>query len=103
VGNDPSAILIALGVLLVLTLVMRWVFAPPRTRHVVRPVDAAESSDLGLLTVVVSGVERRDALRQKALLDEAGIRCSLSRRRDGRLDVLVFAGDADAARLWLGV
>ena len=35
------------------------------------------------------------------LLQDAGIRSSSSKRRDGRLDVLVFHADADAARLIL--
>jgi hypothetical protein len=32
------------------------------------------------------------------MLSEAGIRCSLSRRDDGRVDVLVFSGDHNRAR-----
>ena len=36
------------------------------------------------------------------MLGEAGIRSSMSKRRDGMLDVLVFHGDADAARILLG-
>jgi hypothetical protein len=37
-------------------------------------------------------------LRQRSRLSEAGIRASLSRRRDGRFDVLVFRANAEAAR-----
>lgn len=102
VGNDPSAVLIALGVVLVLALVLRWVFRPSRPRQIRRPPDAADSPDLGLLTVIVSGVARSDALRRRAVLGDAGIRSSMSKRRDGTLDVLVFHGDADAARILLG-
>ena len=101
-GNDPSALIIAVVVVLALGLVLRWVFRPARPRAVVRPVDAADSPDLGLLTVVVSGLERQQALRQRSRLQDARIRSSMSRRRDGRFDVLVFHGDADAARLLLG-
>jgi hypothetical protein len=36
------------------------------------------------------------------VLGEAGIRSSMSRRRDGLLDVLVFHRDADSARILLG-
>jgi hypothetical protein len=100
--DSPSAVLIALGVVLVLALVLRWVFRPSRPRMVDRPVDAADSPDLGLLTVIVTGVERRDALRRRAVLGEAGMRSSMSRRRDGRFDVLVFHADAEAARSLLG-
>lgn len=101
-GSDPYALLTALGVVLLLALVMRWVFRPSR-RHPIttRPVDAAASADLGLLTVIVAGVDRHGALRRRALLGDAGIRSSMSRRRDGLLDVLVFRTDADAARLLL--
>jgi hypothetical protein len=101
VGNDPSALIIAVVVVLLLALVLRWVFRPSRPRQGIRPVDAAESADLGLLTVVVSGLDRQQALRQRARLQDARIRSSMSRRRDGHFDVLVFHGDADAARLLL--
>jgi hypothetical protein len=102
VGNDPSAVLTALGAVLVLALVMRWAFRPSRPRQASRPVDATDSPDLGLLTVIVSGVDRSEALRRRAVLGEAGIRSSMSRRRDGTFDVLVFHADADAARILLG-
>jgi hypothetical protein len=99
VGNDPSALIVAVVVVLLLALVLRWVFAPSRPRRVTsRPVDAAESPNLGLLTVVAAGLPRQEALRQRAVLQEAAIRSSMSRRRDGRYDVLVFRADADAAR-----
>jgi hypothetical protein len=101
VGNDPSAIIVAVVVILLLSLVMRWVFRPSRPRAAVRPVDAAESPDLGLLTVIESGLDRQTALERRAVLGEAGIRSSMSKRRDGRLDVLVFHGDANRARTLL--
>ena len=100
-GNDPSAILTAVAVVLGLSAVLRWVFRPSRPRQGGRPLDAAESAELGLLTVVTTADGRQDALRQRALLQEAGIRSSMSRRRDGRFDVLVFSADADAARMRL--
>ena len=103
VGNDPAPGIIAIVVVLLLALVLRWVFRPSRPRAGARPVDAAESADLGLLTVVVTGVSRDDAMHRRATLGDAGIRSSMSRRRDGDLDVLVFHGDADAARLLLNV
>jgi hypothetical protein len=102
VGNDPSAVLTALGAVLLLALVMRWAFRPSRPRQSTRPVDATDSPDLGLLTVIVSGIDRSEALRRRAVLGEAGIRSSMSRRRDGTFDVLVFHPDAGAARFLLG-
>ena len=85
----------------VLALILRWVFRPSHPRQAGRMVDAAESPDLGLLTVVQSGVERNAAMQQRAVLGEAGIRSSMSKRRDGALDVLVFHADADRARILL--
>jgi hypothetical protein len=102
VGNDPSAVLIAFGVVLALGFVLRWVFRPSFPRVMRRPPDASDSPDLGLLTVIVSGVDRAEALRRRAVLGDAGIRSSMSKRRDGSLDVLVFHRDADAARILLG-
>lgn len=101
-GNDPSAGIIAILVILLLALVLRWVFRPSRPRVATRPVDASESPNLGLLTVVVAGLARDEALGRRAVLGDAGIRSSMSKRRDGLLDVLVFHADADAARLLLG-
>ena len=92
---------IALAVVLGLGGVLRWIFRPSRPRGGRRPVDAA-AADLGLLTVVASGLDRQQALRQRAHLQDAGIRSSTSRRADGRFDVLVFIRDADAARSRLG-
>lgn len=97
-GNDPSAAIIAVLVVLLLALIVRWVFRPSRPVQATRHVDAADSSNLGLLTVIVSGIARREALERRARLGDAGIRSSMSKRRDGTLDVLVFHGDADQAR-----
>jgi hypothetical protein len=46
-------------------------------------------------------LDRQTALERRAVLGEAGIRSSMSKRRDGRLDVLVFHGDANRARTLL--
>jgi hypothetical protein len=97
---DISAELTALAALGVIALAMRWVFSSPRHRRTV-PVDAAQSAELGLLTVIASGLARADALQRRAVLGEAGIRSSMSRRRDGTMDVLVFGADAERARALL--
>jgi hypothetical protein len=95
--------LIALFVVGLLALVMRWVFRPSRPNvRPKRPVDAAEAENLGLLTVVLSGVTRQDAAERRATLSAGGIRSSVSARRDGTMDVLVFRADADRARILLG-
>lgn len=91
----------AILAVLLLALILRWVFKPSRPRQGHRPVDASDSPNLGLLTVVVSGLDRQDAMLRRATLGEADIRSSMSKRRDGLLDVLVFHGDADRARLLL--
>jgi hypothetical protein len=101
VGNSPSGVITALVVILLLSLVLRWVFRPSRPRQAVRPVDAAASAELGLLTVIESGLNRQTALERRAILGEAKIRSSMSKRRDGLLDVLVFHADADRARTLL--
>lgn len=98
---DISAEITALIAVGLLALTTRWVFRSPRRRSV-RPVDASDSPELGLLTVVLSGESRPDALRHRAILSESGIRSSMSRRRDGTMDVLVFHADADRARILLG-
>ena len=101
-GNVPDLV-IALIVVGLLALVMRWVFRPPRPHvHPKRPVDATEAVDLGLLAVVLSGLSRQEAQERRARLGEAGIRSSLSARRDGGVDVLVFRADLDRARILLG-
>jgi ABC-type tungstate transport system permease subunit len=83
-----------------LLLAMRWTFRPSRPRYG-RPVDAADSTDLGMLDVVASDLSRPDAMLVRARLGEAGIRTSLSRRRNGDVDVLVFHDDTARARALL--
>jgi hypothetical protein len=98
---DLSAAITALIAVGLLALTTRWIFHSPR-RGSVRPINASDSHELGLLTVILSGVTRADALARRAILGESGIRSSMSRRRDGTLDVLVFHADAERARSLLG-
>ena len=98
--GDLRAELVVVCALGVLALAMRWVFRRPRISRT-RPVDAAQSGELGLLQVVAAAVGRQEAMRLRALLGEAGIRSSMSRRSDGAMDVLVFHGDIDQARTLL--
>lgn len=99
--NWPQ-LLVALGICALLGLLLRWVFRPsrPRTGPI---VDAAEAQELGLLQVVSPALSRVEAQRRQAQLREAGIRASISARRDGRSDLLVFTGDYDRARMALDV
>jgi hypothetical protein len=97
VSNDPSAIIVSLLVVGLLALVLRWVWGRPRRTSA--PVDAADSKELGLLSVVASGLPRQQALEYRGRLGAVNIRSSMSKRHDGTFDVLVFHGDADQARL----
>jgi hypothetical protein len=83
-------------------LLTRWVFRPSRPNvRIGRPPDASDG-EIGLLTVVLSRVPRPDVAARRRVLDEAGIRSSVSNRRDGSVDVLVFDADLDRARIVLG-
>ena len=99
-GADLPTVLILLVVVGLLLVVMRWTFRPSRARRG-RPIDAADSADLGMLDVIVADVPRAEAMQLRAKLGEAGIRTSMSRRRNGDMDVLVFKDDAEAARALL--
>lgn len=81
--------LIACGALLVIILMCRWVFAPPKRRP--RPV--TPPVDHGLLVPVASVRTRDDAEMLRGVLREAGIRSTLAGS-----DVLVFPADAPRAR-----
>ncbi len=86
---------LALVVLLGMSLLMRWVFRPSRPRQrVLIPGDAVP----GLLVTMRAGLLRADGLALRANLGDAGIRSSMSTRRDGRVDVSVFSADAERAR-----
>ena len=100
--SSLGPLVVALVVVGLLILVTRWVFRPSRPNVIPRrPPDASDGA-IGLLTVVLSGVPKPDVDARRALLTAAGIRSSVSNRRDGTVDVLVFAADAEKARIVLG-
>jgi hypothetical protein len=96
VGFDLGILIWAIGIVVVLMLVTRWVFQPSRPRTG-RP-DSGPNADLGLLTPVLSHAPRSQVLSAKNLLSERGIRCSVSRLDRDSYDLLVFGADADRAR-----
>jgi len=102
VSSSIAPLVTALVVVLLLVLVTRWVFRPSRPNVTPRRPPDASDGELGLLIVVLSGVAKDDVDARRAVLTEAGIRSSVSSRRDGTADVLVFADDAERARLVLG-
>jgi ABC-type tungstate transport system permease subunit len=97
VTADVSALVVVILVVCVLSLITRWVFKPSRPRTG-RVVDATESTDLGMLDVLAADLSRADAMSLRAVLGDAGIRSSISLRRNGDVDVLVFHDDLPRAR-----
>ncbi len=97
-GNDLAPMITAIVMVGVLALLMRWIFTPSHRTGERARVDASDSRELGLLSVVATNLARIDALQARALLGEAGLRSSMSRRRDGNLDVRVFHADSERAR-----
>jgi hypothetical protein len=98
VNGDLSAFVVAIVVIALLALLMRWIFTSSHPRGSGPLVDASDSVELGLLDVVAVGLPRPAALAARATLTAAGIRSSMSTRRNGNLDVLVFHADAERAR-----
>jgi hypothetical protein len=95
VNGDLGILVTTLVALLVLALLMRWIFRPTRDRRrLLVPGDAVP----GLLVPVRTGLARAEALALRAVLGDADIRSSMSARRDGQFDVLVFRADEDRAR-----
>ncbi len=91
--GDEVVVLVAV---LLLGLAMRWAFTSSRPRSPF--AGTAQAADLGLLEIVTPGLTRSEAMTVRAALGEAGIRSSMSRQRDGTVDVLVFRADFDRAR-----
>lgn len=88
--------LMAFGALGVILLLCRWVFAPPKADR--RPAPAtSRGSDYGLLVPVTTVRTADDAEMLRAVLREAGIRCTITTGAQGA-EVLVFGADASRAR-----
>lgn len=96
-GFDLGVLIWMAGIIVLLMLVMRWVFAPSSRPRTGRP-QTGPNADLGLLVPVVSRTPRSNALRVKNLLSNRGIRCSMSRLDRDSYDVLVFGRDEPRAR-----
>lgn len=89
--------LLAAGALGVILLLCRWTFSTShRDRRAVRHLPG-RSEDYGLLVPVATVRTSADAEMLRAVLREAGIRCTVAPAADGA-DVLVFRADALRAR-----
>ena len=93
--------LVAAGALLVIILMCRWVFSTAdRDRRAARrtsPALAGQGGDYGLLVPVAVVRTADDADMLRAVLRDAGIRCTVSGHAQGA-EVLVFRADALRAR-----
>jgi hypothetical protein len=96
-GFDLGVLVWAAGILTVLMLFMRWVFAPSPRPRTGRP-QTGPHANLGLLVAAASQLPRTRALATRDLLSRNGIRCSVSRLDRDSYDVLVFNADLDRAR-----
>ncbi|MEX2291747.1 MAG: hypothetical protein WD794_15660 [Mycobacteriales bacterium] len=93
--------LVAAGALAVILLLCRWVFSTAdrdrrNARRAAAP-PAARGGDYGLLVPVATVRTADDAEMLRAVLREAGIRCTVAADADGA-DVLVFRTDVLRAR-----
>ena len=99
-SSDLPTILVVLLAAAGIMFTMRWVFAPSRPRPK-RDAHPGPSGDYGLLEPLAVALPRSAANALRATLGDAGIRSSLSARRDGRTDVMVFRADVERAKLLL--
>ena len=88
--------LIAMGALLVIILMCRWVFSTA-DRDARRAAAAVQPQDYGLLVPIASVRAAADAEMLRTVLRHAGIRCTVSTSAGGA-QLLVFASDASRAR-----
>lgn len=93
--------LVASGALLVIVLLCRWVFSTGHRddRTARRLARLASQGDYGLLVPVATTRTPEDAAMLRALLADAGIRCTTGQDPEGRgTELLVFRADALRAR-----
>jgi hypothetical protein len=98
---SPQSYVIPLVALLAtggLAQVLRWTYGAPGATQP-REVDG---TDFGLLREVATVADAAEADGLRALLNDEGIRSTVSRARAGRVLVLVFAADLDRARQLVG-
>lgn len=84
---------VAVVVMALLVLFMRWAFGTGYGRDRRRP-----ARDDGLLVCVATLSRRESGLALRAVLSDAGIRSTVRTPVPGRADVLVFPEDAERAR-----
>lgn len=90
---------LAMVVIAVLAVVMRWIFGNGTSRTAATAAaNRGLPVDHGLLRAVAELPDRAAGSALRAVLSDAGIRSTLGVRKDGRVQVLVFADDLDAAR-----
>ncbi len=94
--DTPAALdpVIALVVVGLLAIVLRWTFGSRRTGL----IRSGRSGDTGLLRPVAVVETRAQANALRALLSDANVRSTLDTGPDGRIRLLVFAEDADRAQ-----
>ncbi|HEX6756768.1 MAG TPA: hypothetical protein VF109_12580 [Mycobacteriales bacterium] len=90
---------LAIVVVALLAAAMRWIFGNGRSRAGAAAAEVRDRPvDHGLLRPVAELPDRAAGTAVRAVLSDAGIRSTLGVRKDGRVQVLVFADDLDAAR-----
>ena len=99
--SNSNGMIVALGAMVVLVLLCRWVFATgDRDQRAARRLQKARSrGDYGLLVPVTTTRTAADAELLRGVLREAGIRGTVAAgEQAGEHLVLVFRADADRAR-----
>lgn len=99
----PLTALLALGIIV---LICRWVFSPPK-QAVPSPAVRRGPLDYGLLVPVTRVSTADDAERLRAVLQEAGIRCTVASDSSGPVGddarlLLVFRDEAQRASALVG-
>jgi len=99
--SQSGGFLVAIGAMVVLVLLCRWVFSTSeRDERTARRLRAVRSrGDYGLLVPVATVRTRDDAALLREVLADAGIRGTVADGTvPGELAVLVFRADAERAR-----